>query len=115
MFKDPVPHGVCMCPSLHYRLAQLDESVPCLVLKLNTIDDFCKNDKSEGLIAGTLMSIQEKKSAKGTPYAILKLSDLEGEFELFLFSDILISNREEYGGWQISKLRFFIEVMMWRP
>ncbi len=63
-------------------------------MKIISYNDFCKNDKSEGLIAGTLMSIQEKKSAKGTPYAILKLSDLEGEFELFLFSDILISNRE---------------------
>ena len=63
-------------------------------MKIISYNDFCKNDKSEGLIAGTLMSIQEKKSAKGTQYAILKLSDLEGEFELFLFSDILISNRE---------------------
>ena len=40
------------------------------------------------------MSIQEKKSAKGTPYAIVKFSDKESEFELFLFAEILISNRE---------------------
>ena len=32
------------------------------------------------------MSIQEKKSAKGTPYAIIKFSDKENEFELFLFA-----------------------------
>ena len=41
------------------------------------------------------MSIQEKKSAKGTPYAIIKFSDKKGEFELFLFSEILINNRDK--------------------
>ena len=41
------------------------------------------------------MSIQEKKSTKGTPYAIVKFSDKKGEFELFLFAEILISNREK--------------------
>ena len=40
------------------------------------------------------MSIQEKKSAKGTPYAIIKFTDKQAEFELFLFADILVSNRE---------------------
>ena len=39
------------------------------------------------------MSIQEKKSAKGTPFAIVKFSDLGGVFELFLFSEILEQNR----------------------
>ena len=41
------------------------------------------------------MSIQEKKSAKGTPYGIVKFSDQKGEFELFLFAEILVSNREK--------------------
>ena len=41
------------------------------------------------------MSIQEKKSAKGTPYGIIKFSDKKAEFELFLFSEILVSNREK--------------------
>ena len=41
------------------------------------------------------MLIQEKKSAKGTPFAIIKFSDNKGEFELFLFSEILINNREK--------------------
>ena len=36
-----------------------------------------------------------KKSAKGTPYAIVKFSDKKGEFELFLFSEILVKNREK--------------------
>ena len=40
------------------------------------------------------MSIQEKKSAKGTPYGIVKFSDKKGEFELFLFAEILVANRD---------------------
>jgi len=40
------------------------------------------------------MSIQEKKSVKGTPFAIVKFSDNGGEFELFLFAEILVNNRE---------------------
>ena len=46
-------------------------------LKIVSFKDFSKNNKTEGLIAGTLMSIQEKKTAKGSPYAILKFSDHE--------------------------------------
>ena len=41
------------------------------------------------------MSIQEKKSAKGNPFAIIKFTDLKSEFELFLFSDLLILNRDK--------------------
>ena len=41
------------------------------------------------------MSIQEKKSSKGTPFAIIKFSDHISEYELFLFSDLLINNREK--------------------
>ena len=40
------------------------------------------------------MSIQEKKH-KRNPYAIVKFSDKHAEFELFLFAEILISNREK--------------------
>ena len=63
-------------------------------LNIITYDQFINSDKSEGLVSGTIMAIQEKKSAKGTPYGIVKFSDNKGEFELFLFSEILISNRE---------------------
>ena len=41
------------------------------------------------------MSIQEKKSIKGNPFAIIKFSDLKGEFELFLFSDLLVKKRNQ--------------------
>ena len=40
------------------------------------------------------MSIKEKKTIKGTSFAIVKFSDLSGVFELFLFSEILEANRK---------------------
>ena len=64
-------------------------------LKITSFHQFNKDEASEGLVAGTIMSIQEKKSAKGTPYAIIKFSDKKGEFELFLFAEILINNRDK--------------------
>ena len=42
-----------------------------------------------------LCRLMRKKSAKGTPYAIVKFSDKKGEFELFLFAEILVKNREK--------------------
>jgi DNA polymerase-3 subunit alpha len=64
-------------------------------LKINSYKDFISNDKSEALVAGTIMSIQEKKSAKGTSFAIIKFSDNLSEFEIFLFSDLLTLNRDK--------------------
>jgi len=65
-------------------------------LNIKSYNKFFNDDSSsEGLVAGTIMSIQEKKSAKGTPYAIIKFSDKKSEFELFLFAEILISNRDK--------------------
>ena len=40
------------------------------------------------------MKIQEKKTQKGNSFAIIKLSDLGGVFELFVFSEILENNRK---------------------
>jgi DNA polymerase-3 subunit alpha len=64
-------------------------------LKIKSYNQFYDDDMNEGLVAGTIMSIQEKKSAKGTPYAIVKFSDKKCEFELFLFAEILVSNRDK--------------------
>lgn len=65
-------------------------------LQITSYESFIKDDqKREGVVAGTIMSIQEKKSSKGTPFAIVKFSDTLGEFELFLFSENLINNREK--------------------
>ena len=48
----------------------------------------------ESNLAGTIMKIQEKKTSKGTSFAIIKFSDLNGVFELFVFSEILEQNRK---------------------
>jgi len=64
-------------------------------LKVESYKSFINNDKTEALVAGTIMSIQEKKSAKGTSFAIVKFSDNNNEFEIFLFSDLLTANREK--------------------
>jgi DNA polymerase-3 subunit alpha len=45
-------------------------------------------------IAATLLKLQERKTSKGTSYAVIKLTDLSSVFELFIFSDILELNRE---------------------
>jgi len=64
-------------------------------LNIDSYNKFYENNLNEGLVAGTIMSIQEKKSAKGTPYAIVKFSDKKVEFELFLFAEILVANRDK--------------------
>ncbi len=45
-------------------------------------------------IASTILKVQEKKTQKGTSYAIIKFSDLSGVFELFVFSDMFETNRK---------------------
>jgi len=64
-------------------------------LKIESYKDFLDGSKSDALVAGTIMSIQEKKSAKGNSYAIIKFSDNKSEFEIFLFSDLFSSNRDK--------------------
>ena len=64
-------------------------------LKIKDFEKFNGDNENEGIVAGTVMSIQEKKSLKGTPYAIVKFSDKKGEFELFLFAETLVDNREK--------------------
>ena len=64
-------------------------------LEIESYKDFLDGNKSDGLIAGTIMSIQEKKSIKGNSYAIVKFSDNKSEFEIFIFSDLFSSNREK--------------------
>ena len=64
-------------------------------LKITPYNQFYEDESSESLVAGTIMSIIEKKSTKGTPYGIVKFSDKKGEFELFLFAEILVSNRDK--------------------
>ena len=57
-------------------------------LNIISYNNFNNNEKNEGFSCWYNYVYSRKKSAKGTPYAIVKFSDKEGEFELFLFSDI---------------------------
>ncbi len=52
------------------------------------------NELRDTNIAATLLKLQERKTAKGNSYAVLKLTDLNSVFELFIFSDLLELNRE---------------------
>ena len=62
--------------------------------KVKSFKDFENSSDSESFIAGTVMSVKEKKTAKGNPFAVIKFSDLSKVYELFLFSEVLESNRE---------------------
>ncbi len=64
-------------------------------LQIKSYKEFISKAIKEVLVAGTIMSIQEKKSSKGTPFAIVKFSDNSSEFELFLFSELLTANRDK--------------------
>ncbi|MBD1164691.1 DNA polymerase III subunit alpha [Pelagibacterales bacterium SAG-MED13] len=52
------------------------------------------SEMKEANIAATLLKIQERRTAKGNSYAVLKLTDLSSVFELFIFSDVLDLNRD---------------------
>ena len=58
-------------------------------LKFN-LDDSIKDAN----IAATLLKITERKNARGSPYAVIKFTDLTSVFELFIFSQTLELNRE---------------------
>jgi DNA polymerase III subunit alpha len=63
--------------------------------KIKDYSEFNLNDDiKDANIAATLLKVQERKTAKGNSYAVLKLTDLASVFELFIFSDILELNRE---------------------
>ena len=62
------------------------------ILKQYNVKLFAEFEKSrdpETFIAGTVMSVKEKKTAKGNSFAIVKFSDLSKAYELFLFAEIL--------------------------
>ncbi|MBD1165708.1 DNA polymerase III subunit alpha [Pelagibacterales bacterium SAG-MED10] len=63
--------------------------------KINEYTKFILDDEIKSSnIAATLLKLQERKTAKGNSYAVLKLTDLSSVFELFIFSDVLELNRE---------------------
>ena len=62
--------------------------------KIFLLDSKVSENINNSNIAATLLKIQERKTAKGNPYAVLKLTDLTSVFELFIFSEVLEKNRE---------------------
>ena len=64
--------------------------------KVKTFKDYENGKDNECFVAGTIMSIKEKKTLKGTSFAIIKFSDLSKVFELFLFSEMLEINRKNF-------------------
>ena len=62
--------------------------------KTKSYKEFENSSEKESFVAGTVMSIKEKKTTKGTPFAIIKFSDQSKVFELFLFSEVLELNRK---------------------
>jgi DNA polymerase-3 subunit alpha len=63
--------------------------------KIKDYSMFNLNDEiQDSNIAATLLKVNERKTAKGNSYAVLKLTDLTSVFELFIFSDILELNRD---------------------
>ena len=56
-----------------------------------------ENDKDllSSNIGCTVLKVQEKKTQKGNSYAIVKLSDLNNVFEVFIFSEVFESNRDK--------------------
>ena len=58
-------------------------------------NDYNLNENlKEGVIAATILKIQEKKNQRGLSYAIIKFTDLSSVFELFIFSDLFEQKRE---------------------
>ena len=62
--------------------------------KVKSFVEFESSQDPESFIAGTVMSVKEKKTLKGNSFAIVKFSDLSKAYELFLFSEILEKNRQ---------------------
>ncbi len=63
--------------------------------KVKSFKDFEETSCEEASVAGTVMSVKEKKTISGNRFAIVKFSDLSKVYELFLFSEILEKNKED--------------------
>ena len=61
---------------------------------LNYLEFYNENNLKKANVAATVLKVLERKTNKGLPYAIIKFSDLTTVFEIFVFSEVLQSNRE---------------------
>ncbi len=68
------------------------------IFKQYNINDYNDIEKNNNIlssnVACTVLKVQEKKTQKGTSYGIVKFSDLSNVFELFIFSEVFESNRD---------------------
>ena len=75
----------------------IKDPIFCTLTLLNLFSSFdillTKVNIKEGNVAATLLKIQERKTAKGNSYGVIKFTDLSSVFEIFVFSDILELNR----------------------
>jgi len=62
--------------------------------QVKTFKDFELDNDNQSFLAGTIMSIKEKKTAKGNSFGIVKFSDLSKVYELLIFSELLENNRK---------------------
>ena len=62
--------------------------------QVKTFKDFELDSDKQSFLAGTIMSIKEKKTAKGNSFGIVKFSDLSKVYELLIFSELLENNRK---------------------
>ena len=63
------------------------------VYDIQNYRNFILSDSIESNLAATVLKVNERKTQKGNSYAVIKLTDLGGVFELFIFSSILETNR----------------------
>ncbi len=62
--------------------------------KIVNFNQFINDEEVDEVnVAATVLKVQEKKTQKGNSYAIVKFSDLDGVFELFIFSEVFEFNR----------------------
>lgn len=77
----------------------LDDYLPALrrkkVMTLAEISQDALNGPLVAQIAGTVAARMERKSAKGTAYAFVSLSDPTGLYEVTVFSDLLTASRDK--------------------
>lgn len=76
----------------------IDDDLPALRRKnVQLLTEIAREAESGPLVAwisGTVGARRERKSAKGTAYAFVSLSDPSGLYEVTVFSDLLTANRE---------------------
>ncbi len=82
-----------------YLSAHPLESYPALLARksmVNFVELEARADQGgrQFRIAGTIEEMSERKSAKGNPYAFVRVSDQTGIFEVTLFGDDLAASRE---------------------